>query len=148
MSEFLSTMTDAGRELVARIRDARTAEDFKAVLEKYKEVFLPDLAGGPAPTDADQFAIACALGEFSPAPPRQRASHWEAAALIAIRAKAHPEALFALEKAEEYAHSKERQRWLGLLQEILVARGDMPAPARGPAPNKPKAPKSMQAART
>lgn len=138
MSAFLATMTDTGRELVAAIRDARRAEDIAALLEQYKTVAVAGLVGGPGPSDADQFGIACAIAEFLPASDRRRAAHWEAAALTAIRSKAHAEALAALEKAEGFARSKDRQRWMGLLRELLVARRDVPTSSFGHGP-KPQA---------
>lgn len=129
MSHFLSTMTETGRELVARIRDARTADDIATVSEMYRNGIVAGLLGGHVLSDADQFAIACALGRFLPGSRRERARHWEAAAMVAIRKKAHAEALAALQEAEKYGRSKDRQRWIGLLREILVTRGDVPAPA-------------------
>lgn len=128
MTPFLSTMTSVGHELVTSVRDARTAADIGAVMEKYKNAVLPALLEGRLVlSDADEFAFGCALATYLPGSARQRAMHWETAALTAQRAKAYAEALAALIKAEEMAHSKERQERIRLLRELLVARGELAA---------------------
>lgn len=130
MTPFLSTMTLAGHELVASVRNARTAADMRGVMEKYKSAALPAiLEGRRILSDADEFAFGCALAMYVSQSDRQRATNWEAAALTALRAKAYSEALVALTKAEEFVRSKERQDRIRLIRELLVARGGLPEDA-------------------
>lgn len=127
MTPFLSMMTAAGHDLVARVRDARTADDFGALIEHYKKLTVTALVECHAVlSDADDFAFGCALARHSPGNARQRAACWDAAALTALRAGAHMEALAVLEKAEVLTRSKERQERMRLIRELLVARGDLP----------------------
>lgn len=99
MTPFLATMTNLGRDLVMSVRDARTAADIGALMEKYKDAALPALLEERSIlSDADEFAFGCALATYLPGTDRVRATNWEAAALTALRARAHAEALVALEK--------------------------------------------------
>lgn len=125
MTPFIATATPFGRELAVRLFDAKQKEDFRELADEMMAAYGPGVDGRlPDRAPADQFLFHIAVGHREDGPLRVRVAAFDAAATVAISARAFHEALYALARAQDLAPCRERACRVENIRRLLIARGE------------------------